>query len=402
MSEPGPPLPPESPQAAPRRLHPLLRAVLYLVTFLVIQTGVSTGIAGIAFLLGKERLGPNSFLQSQEAILLIFVLAVVPVLAVTQVFVRFLDRRSLASLGLCWPVGGRRRAGRELVTLPLGVAALVAGWVLVLLALPSRLAAFHLGGLSGDLATGRPWWPLPRAALFPWLLVLFLIQAGIEELVVRGYIYRALRERWRAGTAALASSVLFSLLHAANPDVSAAALVNIVLAGLILAALVERTGSLWGATVAHGVWNFALSCLVSLPVSGFSVFHLLNVSVTGNPQVTGGGFGPEGSLVLTALGLPMAGGLWWRIARNRARPLEDTPPSTPEDGAPAPSSRGERPASCSTLSKTSDFPGRDTQREDGPVFVLSGLLLRHARSGNRHGGAPGQGSSQSANRFFGQ
>jgi membrane protease YdiL (CAAX protease family) len=336
MNEPLPPLPPEPLRAAPRRLHPLLRVVLYLLTFLVIQTGVSTGVTRIAFLLGKEWLGRNSFLQSQEAILLIFVLVIVPVVAVTQIFVRFLDHRNLASLGLCWPAGGWRKARRELVTLPLGVMALVAIWLLGILALPAHLAALHLGGLSSDLTVGRPWWPLPRLLLFPFLLFLFLIQAGIEELVVRGYIYHALRERWRAGTAALASSVLFALLHAANPDVSAAALVNIVLAGLILAALVERSGSLWGATVAHGVWNFVLSCLVSLPVSGFSVFHLLRLSVTGNPQVTGGGFGPEGSLALTALGLPLAGGLWWRIAGNRAWPPEDTPPSSPEDGAPSP------------------------------------------------------------------
>jgi membrane protease YdiL (CAAX protease family) len=335
MNEPLPPLPPEPPRAASRRLHPLLRVVLYLLTFLVIQTGVSTGVTRIAFLLGRQWLGRNSFLQSQEAILLLFVLVIVPVLAVTQLFVRFLDRRNLASLGLRWPAGGWRKARHELATLSLGTLALVTGWVLLLLALPARLAAFHLAGLSGDLVTGRPWWPLPRPALFPFLLFLFLIQAGIEELVVRGYIYHALRERWRAGTAALASSVLFALLHAANPDVSAAALVNIVLAGLILAALVERSGSLWGATVAHGVWNFVLSCLVSLPVSGFSVFHLLNLSVTGNPQITGDGFGPEGSLVLTALGLPLAAGLWWRIAGNRALRPEDTSPSAPEDGPPA-------------------------------------------------------------------
>ncbi len=312
----------------------MLRVVLYLLVFLGIQTGVSTGITGIAFLLGKGRLGPGSFLQSQEAILLIFVLVIVPVLAVTQLFVRFLDRRDLASLGLRWPSGGWRKARRELATMPLGVIALVASWLLVILALPARLAALHLAGLSGDLVTGRLWWPLPRLLLFPVLLVLFLIQAGIEELVMRGYIYHALRERWLAGTAALASSVLFALLHAANPDVSAAALVNIVLAGLILAALVERSGSLWGATVAHGVWNFALSCLVSLPVSGFSVFHLLNLSVSGNRQVTGDGFGPEGSLVLTALGLPLAAGLWWRIAGNQAALWEDTPPSAPEDSPP--------------------------------------------------------------------
>ena len=210
----------------------------------------------------------------------------------------------------------------------------MAGWLLGLYALPAKLAALHLGGLSADLTAGRPWWPLPRVLLLPVLLLLFLLQGGLEELVVRGYIYRALRERGPAGAAALASSVLFALLHLANPDVDAVALVNIVLAGLILAALVERSGSLWGATVAHGTWNFALSCLVSLPVSGYSIFHLFKVSVTGAPQVTGGGFGPEGSLVLTALALPLAAALWWPIARNPARPREDTSPSAPEDGTP--------------------------------------------------------------------
>jgi hypothetical protein len=327
--------PAEPPRASPRRPHPLLRAAAYLLTFLLIQAGVSDGVAGIASLLGEGRLGLESFLQSREAILLIFALTAVPVMGVTQIFVRFLDRRRLAGLGLRWPPGGVRQAVRELLTLVPAVAALLASWLLGLRALPARLGALHFRGLSGDLATGRPWWPLPPLLLFPVLFFLFLIQAGIEELVVRGYVYHALRERWRAGAAALASSVLFSLLHAANPEVGAAALVNVVLAGLILAALVERSGSLWGATVAHGAWNFAGACLVSLPVSGFSVFHLLNVAVTGDRQVTGGGFGPEGSLVLTALGLPLAAGLWWRLARNHARPAEDTPPSAPEDGAPA-------------------------------------------------------------------
>jgi membrane protease YdiL (CAAX protease family) len=131
--------------------------------------------------------------------------------------------------------------------------------------------------------------------------------------------------------------VLFALLHATNPDVSAAALVNIVLAGLVLAALVERSGSLWGATIAHGVWNFSLSCLASLPVSGFPVFHLLNVSVTGNPLLTGDGFGPEGSLALTALGLLLVAFLWGRMPRTPLRPAEDGQPSglsAQEDGPP--------------------------------------------------------------------
>ncbi len=319
--------PPEPPRVAPPppsapspRLHPLLRVALYLVTFLVIQGLVSAGVTGMAFLLGKERLGLAGFLRSSEAILLIFALGALPVVGVTQLFVRFLDRRTLASLGVRWPMDGgsgrrgRRTPLRELVTLPLGVLALLGSWLLALLALPPGLAVVRFQGLSRDMAAGRAWWPLPPALLFPVLLLLFVLQGGVEELVVRGYVYHALRERWRPVVAALASSILFALLHAANPDVSAAALINIVLAGLVLSALVERSGSLWGATVAHGVWNFAVSCLLSLPVSGFSLFHLLKVAVSGDERVTGGGFGPEGSLALTALGLPLATFLWWRTA----------------------------------------------------------------------------------------
>ncbi len=60
------------------------------------------------------------------------------------------------------------------------------------------------------------------------------------------------------------------------------ALANIALAGLVLAALAERTGSLWSPTIAHGVWNFAVACLLSLPVSGVSLFHLLRVATSGD------------------------------------------------------------------------------------------------------------------------
>src|SRR5947199_10024650 len=142
---PEPPRPAPPPPGPSPRLHPLLRVVLYLVTFLSIQVMVSAGVRGLAFLLGNERLGPAGFLRSSEAILLIFALGALPVVGVTQLFVRFLDRRTLASVGVRWPVRGRRRALRELVTLPLGVLALVGSWLLVLLALPPGLAVVRLG-----------------------------------------------------------------------------------------------------------------------------------------------------------------------------------------------------------------------------------------------------------------
>lgn len=337
MAEPDLTIPPQPPRAAPGpRLHPLLRAVLYLFVFIVIQGTVTVGVIAVARLAGDERIVRLS--RSSEALLLVFSLTAVPLVLLTLVFLRYLDRRPLSSLGVRWPAGGRAAALRQLFTMPLGTLAVVGCWLLLIRALPDRLVAIHLRGLSPDLAKGLPGWPLPPVLLFLLFLLLFIVQGGIEEWVVRGYVYHALRERWRPFSAALLSSVLFGLLHLTNPDVSVAAVVNVVLAGLVLNALVERSGSLWGATIAHGVWNFSLSCLVSLPVSGFPMFHLLNVSVTGNPLLTGDGFGPEGSLALTALGILLAALLWGRMPpRPSLRPAEDGPPSglsTEEDGAP--------------------------------------------------------------------
>jgi membrane protease YdiL (CAAX protease family) len=147
------------------------------------------------------------------------------------------------------------------------------------------------------------------------LLLGFLVQGGVEEWIFRGYIYRALKERWPWWVATLVTAAGFALMHSANPNFSAAALANTFLAGVLLALLVERSGSLWSATLAHGVWNFAVASLASLPVSGVEVFHLLQIAVTGPVPLTGGGFGPEGSLLLTALALPLAAILWPRKPR---------------------------------------------------------------------------------------
>ena len=342
LPEPETTIPQISPEPRPLalrpRLHPLLRAVLFLVAFIAIQTVVTVAVIAVAQWVGGAQL--KRLANSSEALLGVFALTAVPLFAVTLLFLRFLDRRPLASLGVRWPAGGRRAALRQLVTIPLGALAVIGAWLVLIRALPDALAAIHLRGWSPDLAQGLPGWPLPPILLFPLLLLLFVVQGGIEEWVMRGYVYHALRERWRPFSAALVSSVTFGLLHLLNPDVSVPAVVNVVLAGLVLNALVERSGSLWGATIAHGVWNFAISCLVSLPVSGFPVFHLLNVSITGNPLVTGDGFGPEGSLVLTALGILLAALLWGRMPQRPVlQPAEDGPPpvpSPPEDGALVP------------------------------------------------------------------
>lgn len=340
-----PPL--SSEPSSPRpRWHPLARSVLYMVAYAAVQIAVVLLFSLLDWVLGGALSAEGGLAGSNEAFLLATVLTAPPMLFVTWLFVRYLDRRGLASIGLRWPEGGRPKAALQVLTMVLAVSALLGVW----LALVAVLAEVRLGSLSQPFREPSPAWPLPQILLLALLLLGFLIQGGLEELVVRGYIYRALKERWRPWLAALSSSLLFSLLHATNPSVSWIALVNIVLAGLVLAAMVERSGSLWSATLAHGFWNWGVACVLSLPVSGIRIFRLFDLSIAGDDRITGGGFGPEGSLILTALGLLLALALWaplWRRSPTgpfppwkAAPPAEDAPPSqlsAPEDD-PGPSS----------------------------------------------------------------
>ncbi len=336
MEEPTPPPllkllePPPTPSPSPVRAAlglavPVLRAVLYLIVYIFIQYAEIVAMTAFARLAGGDLFRRGGLGSSSELFLALTVLTLPPQIAVTWLFVRFLDRRTLASLGLRWPAGGPGAAWRQLVAAPLGAVAVLGLWLALVLALPASLAAVHYGGIG---MRSPAWWPFPPVLLLVALLIGFILQGGLEELIIRGYIYHTLRQRWRPWTAALGSSVLFALLHLQNPDVSASALLNIVLAGMVLAALVERTGSLWSATLAHGAWNFAVACLLSVQVSGVRIFHLLNVTITGDPGLTGDGFGPEGSWLLTAIGALLTVALWrglWRRPSERSAALLSAP-----------------------------------------------------------------------------
>jgi hypothetical protein len=129
-----------------------------------------------------------------------------------------------------------------------------------------------------------------------------------------------LAERWGWTAAAGVSSLVFALLHGANPSVSPVALGNTFLLGLALALLVRATGSLLAAVVAHGVWNWAGVCLVSLPISGLEGPSMLDTRLAGAVWITGGDYGPEGSWLLTGLSVVLVGVLlMWaeRAARGR-------------------------------------------------------------------------------------
>ena len=135
-------------------------------------------------------------------------------------------------LGLNWVGLNRRAFGKGLLVglaigLPFGV----------------------LDKLSGETSLTLPsgWW-----AAFAWVLSLSAIVALLEEVTFRGILYRSARGRFGFWLASVYQSLIFASVHYPNP---LTAIVAAFLFAMIMSTLVEKTGSLSGAIVAHWANN---------------------------------------------------------------------------------------------------------------------------------------------------
>ncbi len=207
----------------------------------------------------------------------------------------------------------RRTEHRPVIELARPGAGLAAGrGVLIGLALFGAVIANI--ALLGDYQV-RGWGSVPGAV---GLLGFMAAAAVTEELLFRGILFRIVEERTGTGIALVLTGVLFGLSHLFNPHASlwGAIAIGIEAGGLLTAAYVA-TRRLWVPIGVHFGWNFAAAGLFGTEVSGNGTPQGLLDAVTAGPSiVTGGDFGPEGSLysVLVCV-LATCAFLW--LARRR-------------------------------------------------------------------------------------
>lgn len=198
---------------------------------------------------------------------------------------RFLDRRSIISLGLKlnrWVVSDLM-AG-------IGITFIMMGLIFAI-----ELA---MGWLTLDEFVWQSE-SISSVALFMLGMVfLFMFVGWNEELLFRGYRLQNLLDGLSPIWAVLISSAWFGVVHLANPNATLISVVGILLAGLFLAYPAIRTGQLWLSIGLHIGWNFFEGPIFGFPVSGLSFFTLTKISVRGPVLFTGGAFGPEAGLVI--------------------------------------------------------------------------------------------------------
>jgi uncharacterized protein len=198
--------------------------------------------------------------------------------------VRIYERGQLSALGLGWS----HTSSREFL---LGLGSGAGGACLVML-LPVVAGAATFQRVP---ASEHIW------ASLAFVSVVLLFGAFGEEMLFHGYAFQLLIRRLGAFATILPAAVIFGLAHLGNPNSNLFGIGNTMLWGVLFGYAYLRTSALWLPIGLHFGWNVALP-LFGANLSGFTM-GVTGFGLHWNVGMlwSGGDYGPEGSLLTTAI-----------------------------------------------------------------------------------------------------
>lgn len=270
----------------------------------------------------------NAVFETSPAMIFTYLVLVAWVGLISWLCLRFLDRKSLRSLGFAFHANWWREVLQGFTVSALMMTLIIG-----------------IQGIVGNTKIGpNPIWINGNQSEIGLLLkdvllalALLILAGAFEELAFRGYAFQTLLRGMTPVVPILLLSVYFGMGHWGNPSRTLFSTINTVLAGVWLAVAYLKTRSLWFPTALHFSWNWMMGAFFGLPVSGLriprqSIFE----SMIGSPSwLTGGAYGPEGGAAATVVIL-LSTFIIWRADWLNASPemqtaLSETVPA--EDSA---------------------------------------------------------------------
>lgn len=214
-------------------------------------------------------------------------------------WVRFVERRSLASIGLTSPGGAApflRGLGVGIATSFLVVAAI---WL---------AGGYEAQGYAKAFAS-------PAALMnIAILLLCFIVQAGVEEIIFRGWLMSLLARKFNVVIAVVITCIVFAALHFGR-QTPWHDTVLILLFSLFACCYALRAGNIWGVMGWHVGWNWLLAVGFEVPVTGLDTKTpalFVKLVPQGSHWLNGGTQGPEGSVLCGLFFVIATAWLLWR------------------------------------------------------------------------------------------
>ncbi len=208
-------------------------------------------------------------------------LFLLPLVIATWIMGR-IERRTFADYGLPW----RRAFGRQF-------------WQGAFLSFSSftiLLLVMRLAGVLSFGAIALHGWDVWKYAA-AWAVLGFL-GALLEDFFYRGYLLFTLTTGIGFWPAAAVTSLLMGGMHYFNPSGHGLGPVAATMYCLVTVLVLRRTGDLWMPLGIHAAWNWGELYFFDVTDSGYRANgHLFGASFHGSPLLTGGGFGPEASIL---------------------------------------------------------------------------------------------------------
>ena len=187
---------------------------------------------------------------------------------------------------------------RKITIAPIGkpIKSLEAGVCIGLVWIGSAIGILYLAGVirfSGRNLVDNFWlWTI--SCLFNVIM---------QELLVRGYLYQLLKKNYNVITAAIITTILFTLCHGGALEAGIIPVLNIVTMSIFVTLTLEYFQSIIAPIMIHFVWNYVCAMILNCDSLADDYPSLLQAVYTGNEILSGGVYKMAGSIVVLVLNI---------------------------------------------------------------------------------------------------
>ena len=149
------------------------------------------------------------------------------------------------------------------------------------------------------------------------------VNSTVAEVLIIGIFFRLTEEWLGSYLALLILAVLFVALHITAPGATIISAIAVSMhSALLLGPMYIYTRSLWPPIAIHFAWDFCYAGIFGTSINGYTMDNsLLNTTTNGSDLLTGGYFGPQGSIQAAILCL-IFGLFFLQLSRKHNRIIQ--------------------------------------------------------------------------------